>query len=477
MPSKQTLLTICTLLALPLAGRAESNPRAVSLRIQCQLKDVSQKRDDAERLCKSLNGWFEGRLDWRSGGTVGDDSSGTLLFSEFGRFYALRSGDDEVLIYADGNGVPADFEQRYLTPGPHNVLTAPDLRVVLHLRVRNDFVQLSDQRFMPVASAAWAKHAEEALRFRGELRGDVTGTQEATRVVALQNVPVSNTAPGAGQELRFDGSQWVPTTPSPLTAGAGLQGGSYDGQSPATFSVVFGTGPGTVTEGTDVRLPPAPGAAGQLLYSNGSSWSALPPGSAAQVLHGGDTPSWGPVSLGTGVSGVLPVSNGGTGLGSPGAAGNVLRSTGTGWTSSPLTGGDVPSGSGHYIQNQDRAPQSASLWITGTAGVGALQVGGGTVLNRLQMGTLVLDPPGRCTGFPFIQCNYTYSLSFPMEFSSPPTLLVTPRNECGGCSDTFNVTTRNVTSAGFDVVVTRTDPGHAGGDWGQFLQLDFLASN
>ena len=477
MPLKLLPLITCALLALPSWARAESNPRALGIRIQCQLKDVSQTNEDAERQCRNLSGWFEGRLDWRSGGTVGDDSSGTLLFSEFGRFHALRSGDGEVLVYVDGNGVLEDFQQRYITPGPHNVLTTPDLRVVLYLRKRHDFVRLADQRFMPVASAAWARYAEEALRFKGELSGDVVGPQDSTRVVALQNAPVSGTPPSRGQEFRFDGSQWVPTTPSPLTAGTGLQGGGYDGQSPATFSVVFGTGPGTVTEGSDVRLPPAPGAAGQLLYSNGSSWSALPPGSPTQVLHGGDTPSWGPVSLGTDVSGVLPTSHGGTGLGSPGAAGNVLRSTGTGWTSSPLTGADVPTGSNHYIQNQDGAAQDARMWISGPAHVGALQVGGGSLLQRVQMGTLWLDPPGRCEGFPILQCNYTYWLSFPMAFSSPPTVIVTPRSSCSDCSDTFNVTTKNVTETGFELVVTRTDPYHAGGDWGQFLQIDFLAGN
>lgn len=475
MPSKLPLLTTCALLALPLTARAESNPRAVTLRVQCQ-KEPGKKSDGMERLCRSIDGWFEGRLDWRSGGTAGDDDSGTLLFSEFGRFHALKNGD-EVLIYADGNGVPEDFEQRYLTPGPHNVLTTPDLRVVLYLRVRNDYLELVDQPFMPVASAAWAKHAEEALRFKGELRGDVTGTQGATRVVAIRNVPVSNTAPGAGQEWRFDGSQWVPTTPSLLTAGAGLQGGGYNGQSPATFSVVFGTGPGTVTEGSDARLPPAPGAAGQLLYSNGSSWSALPPGGPAQVLHGGATPAWGPVSLGGDVSGVLPAAKGGTGLASPGAAGNILRSTGSGWTSGPLTGGDVPAGSGHYIQNQDARPQNARLWIDGRASVGALQVGGGSVLNQVQMGTFVLFPPRPCSNYPFVQCNYTYALSFPRAFSSPPSIQLTPRSECSDCGDTFNVTTRNVTESGFEIVVTRTDPGAFGNDWGQALRLDFMAGN
>ena len=35
-------------------------------------------------------------------------------------------------------------------------------------------------------------------------------------------------------------------------------------------------------------------------------------------------------------------------------------------------------------------------------------------------------------------------------------LQVTPRSECWDCADTFNVTTRNVTESGFEIVVTRT---------------------
>ncbi|MFL5354680.1 hypothetical protein [Archangium sp.] len=477
MSPKRILPLFCLLLALPLAAGAQTHPSAVSLRIQCDLKDVTQTLGAASRDCQTLFGWFEGRLDWRSGGTVGDEESGTLLYSEFGRFYATHALDGEVIVYADGGDNREDFEQRYLTPSEHNVLTAPDVRVVLYLKKKSDYVKLTDQRFMPVASAAWARYAEEAMRFKGELRGDVTGPQEGTKVVALQNVPVSGTAPVQGQELRFNGSQWAPTTPSLLTAGAGLQGGGYDGSSPATFSVVFGTGPGTVTEGSDARLPPAPGTAGQLLYSNGSGWSALSPGAPYQVLHAGPLPSWGAVSLGTDVSGVLPVGSGGTGLASPGAPGNVLRSTGTGWTSSPLSGTELPGGSGNYIQNQGWMAQNAQLWISGTAKVGGLQVGGGTALKRMQMGTLTLNPPGRCNGYPVVKCTYTYPLAFPTPFSTTPTLIASPRSACGDCTDAFSVTTRNVTPWGFEVVVTRVDPNRIGGDWGQFLQIDYWAGN
>jgi hypothetical protein len=45
------------------------------------------------------------------------------------------------------------------------------------------------------------------------------------------------------------------------------------------------------------------------------------------------------ISLTAGVTGTLPAANGGTGLTTPGTAGNVLTSTGSGWTSSTPAAG------------------------------------------------------------------------------------------------------------------------------------------
>jgi hypothetical protein len=51
----------------------------------------------------------------------------------------------------------------------------------------------------------------------------------------------------------------------------------------------------------------------------------------------GTAPAWGKVDLTTDVTGILPAANGGTGLSSPGANGNVLRSDGAGnWVSGTL---------------------------------------------------------------------------------------------------------------------------------------------
>jgi hypothetical protein len=55
------------------------------------------------------------------------------------------------------------------------------------------------------------------------------------------------------------------------------------------------------------------------------------------------------VSLSTDVSGSLPLAAGGTGVTTAPAAGQYLRSTGTGWAASAIQAGDVPSLSGSYV--------------------------------------------------------------------------------------------------------------------------------
>jgi hypothetical protein len=54
--------------------------------------------------------------------------------------------------------------------------------------------------------------AVTAAGFSGSLSGDVTGTQSATTVAAIQGNPVSSTAPAGGQALRYNStsSEWEP---------------------------------------------------------------------------------------------------------------------------------------------------------------------------------------------------------------------------------------------------------------------------
>ncbi len=64
--------------------------------------------------------------------------------------------------------------------------------------------------------------------------------------------------------------------------------------------------------------------------------------------------------------GIVPAANGGTGLASPGAASNFLRSDGSTWKSAPLAATDLPPGSVHYIQNSTSQQPATDFNIGGT---------------------------------------------------------------------------------------------------------------
>jgi hypothetical protein len=133
---------------------------------------------------------------------------------------------------------------------------------------------------------------------------------------------------------------------------------------------------------------------------NGSSWRAVRANTNVIPVEGpdwtiiaqkGDTGPQGPGSVSnvTGNSpiivtnptttpnislGIVPATNGGTGLNSAGASGNFLRSNGSAWTSGPLLASDIPAGSPNYIQNTTNQQVGASFNIGGTGKVGILDV-------------------------------------------------------------------------------------------------------
>ncbi len=71
--------------------------------------------------------------------------------------------------------------------------------------------------------------------------------------------------------------------------------------------------------------------------------------------------------------GVIPVSNGGTGLNATGAAGNFLRSNGTSWLSAALQVADIPNLSASYIQNSTALQPASNFNISGNG------IAGGTL--------------------------------------------------------------------------------------------------
>src|SRR5438105_1571397 len=65
------------------------------------------------------------------------------------------------------------------------------------------------------------------------------------------------------------------------------------------------------------------------------------------------------------LTGIVPAANGGTGLSTAGASGNLLKSNGSVWTSAPLSALDIPAGSGNYIQNATSQQASSNFNISG----------------------------------------------------------------------------------------------------------------
>ena len=75
------------------------------------------------------------------------------------------------------------------------------------------------------------------------------------------------------------------------------------------------------------------------------------------------------VSLTTQVSGTLPIANGGTGLTSPGTAGNILTSNGTTWTSEPLLANVVDfASSGTWTKPAGATFVIVECWAAGGGG-------------------------------------------------------------------------------------------------------------
>lgn len=150
----------------------------------------------------------------------------------------------------------------------------------------------------------------------------------------------------ASQALSFSAAE------APANSAFGNFTGSSAAPSFGTVNVGSGGTGATALAGTGALVMSAdgtaatsvlPSSAGNLLTSNGTTWSSTPPS----------------ISLTSGVTGVLPIANGGTNASSlaangvivsnsegsalssvaPGATGNVLTSNGTSWASAAPTGG------------------------------------------------------------------------------------------------------------------------------------------
>jgi len=176
MSTKRHLLSAGVAVALTtgLAGStafAASSPRALGVRINCQLPGATGANTSAD--CKSLSGWFEGRLEWISGGQV--------IFQEEGSFVGLP-GVGEVHVYADAGGDEKLFHRVYESTDPMapSILTAPDLSVRLYTKGPDgQYALVSEQRYQPEASALWAIHSEDTAQVNADI-----ATERAARAAA-----------------------------------------------------------------------------------------------------------------------------------------------------------------------------------------------------------------------------------------------------------------------------------------------------
>jgi hypothetical protein len=107
-----------------------------------------------------------------------------------------------------------------------------------------------------------------------------------------------------------------------------------------------------------------------------------------------------------------------------------------------------------------------NVGIGTTAPAAGLDVGGTTKLGT--SGTIIrgVQAPNTTGG------KKVYSINFPNSFKYTPSVTLTVKNS-GAYTDVFAVSTTNVTSTGFDVILYRVDV--PGGSWGQTPNLDWVA--
>ncbi len=287
--------------------------------------------------------------------------------------------------------------------------------------------------------------------------GTFTGNVSASSITGTLGPANGGTGLGSvgtsGNFLRSNGSIW---TSSALTAGD-IPGGSTSyiqngtsAQSGANFNVGGnGTIGGNLTVGGAINgsftVPAAnitgilgmtaggtgvnsSGTAGNVLRSNGTTWTSAPlvasdiPSLAGSYVQngtvqqaganfnvGGNGTIGGNLTVGgsingsftvpaANITGVLGMTSGGTGVNASGTAGNVLRSNGTTWASAPLIAADIPGGSTSYIQNGTSPQASSNFNISGNGTVGTnLTVNGDLTVNGAFNGSFTV-PAANITG-------------------------------------------------------------------------------
>jgi len=108
----------------------------------------------------------------------------------------------------------------------------------------------------------------------------------------------------------------------------------------------------------------------------------------------------------------------------------------------------------------------AKLDVVGTTTTDGLQVGNGTVITKMQTGSVTVGPSATS--------ELVYTLTFPVAFTSTtPKVFATARNEPStSYSDAFSVSIKSISATTVTFNIQRTDTN---GTWAQQLRLDWFA--
>ena len=190
------------------------------------------------------------------------------------------------------------------------------------------------------------------------VQGDLTGPLESPTVKGLQGRNVSAVAPTSGQALVWGGSEWAP--------------GSVTGLITSVLP------PLTVVSGV-LSIPQADATTDG--YLSAADWVTFN-GKISGVTATSPLSATGTLTRNIALTGVVDAANGGTGLSSPGTAGNVLTSTGTGWTSAAVSAS--PSGPAGgvlgYTGSTYPNPNGLRASVFGVPGEGYIPIRYGTDL-------------------------------------------------------------------------------------------------